>query len=142
MKLQTASSVISFARKLEEEGVKYYQQLAESYPRNREIFGGFANDNRKFIVQTERAYYGVISDALEGCFAFDIDPDMYAIETACAEDKSYTYDRDKAIEIEEVTARFYADAAEQSQSLMADVPRTFSIIANKRSSRIANLKSL
>ena len=37
---------------------------------------------------------------------------------------------------------FYTAAAEQSKSLMADVPRAFAMIARKRDSRISMLKSL
>jgi hypothetical protein len=48
----------------------------------------------------------------------------------------------KAIKIEEKMKRFYEDAAEQSKSLMADVPRTFVRIAKKRGERIAKLKAL
>jgi hypothetical protein len=37
---------------------------------------------------------------------------------------------------------FYTTAAEQSKSLMADVPRAFMQIVKKRSQRIDSLKSL
>ena len=48
----------------------------------------------------------------------------------------------RAIEIEERVREFYVDAAEQSKSLMADVPRTFALIARKRDERLSVLKSL
>jgi hypothetical protein len=48
----------------------------------------------------------------------------------------------KAIGIEEKIKKFYEDAAEQSKSLMADVPRAFVRIAAKRGERIAKLKAL
>ena len=48
----------------------------------------------------------------------------------------------KASEIEEKIMKFYSDAAEQSKSLMADVPRTFAMIARKRDNRISTLKTL
>ena len=44
--------------------------------------------------------------------------------------------------MEEKIAQFYADAAEQSKSLMADVPRTFKMVAKKRNDRIPKLRSL
>ena len=46
------------------------------------------------------------------------------------------------MEIEEKSIEFYSAAAEQSKSLMADVPRAFAIIAKKRDNRRAILKSL
>ena len=80
MKLQTASSVISFARELEDDSAKLYQELAQRYPQNEDTFLAFVKENKKYVAQTERAYYGVISDALEGCFAFDLDSEKYAME--------------------------------------------------------------
>jgi rubrerythrin len=49
---------------------------------------------------------------------------------------------ERAIEMEEKIIKFYIDAAEQSKSLMADVPRAFKIVAKKRESRRSMLKSL
>jgi len=142
MKLQTASSGISFARGLEEQSAKFYQALAERYTEGEDTFLSFAKENGKNVVQTERAYYGVITDAIEGCFAFDIESDEYAIETTLAENAGYYDALGKAIEIEEKIGKFYTDAAEQSKALMADVPRAFVRIAKKRGERIAKLKTL
>jgi rubrerythrin len=55
---------------------------------------------------------------------------------------SYSNALNKAIEMEEQILKFYSDAAEQSKSLMADVPRAFMMIAKKRSGRIAKLRAL
>lgn len=142
MKLQTASSVISFAKSLEDESAKFYEDLAQRYAQGKELSLSFAKENRKNMVEIERAYYGVITDAIEGCFAFDIEPDAYKIETALAEAASYHDALGKAIKLEEKIVKFYTDAAEQSKSLMADVPRAFTLIAKKRNNRIAKLRSL
>jgi len=142
MKLQTASSGISFARGLEEQSAKFYYALAERYTEGEDTLLSFAKENGKNVVQTERAYYGVITDAIEGCFAFDIESDEYAIETTLAENAGYYDALGKAIEIEEKIGKFYTDAAEQSKALMADVPRAFVRIAKKRGERIAKLKTL
>jgi hypothetical protein len=48
----------------------------------------------------------------------------------------------RAIEIEDKITKFYVDAAAQSKGLMADVPRAFAMIANKRRSRLPKLESL
>ncbi len=93
-------------------------------------------------MQTERTYFGVISDAIEGCFAFDVEPDKYTLEMALGKNASYSDALGKAIEIEDKIGQFYSDAAEQSKSLMADVPRIFTLIARKRGDRVAKLKSL
>jgi len=142
MNLHTASETIGFARKLEEESAKFYQDLALKYAQDKDVFLSFAKENGKNVVQIERAYYGVITDAIEGCFAFDIEPDEYTFKTELAENAGYSDAVDKAIEMEEKIIKFYSDAAEQSKSLMADVPRNFVIVAKKRNSRIPKLESL
>ncbi len=142
MKLHTASETISFAKKLENESAKFYADLSCRYAKDGEVFLRFVKENEKYTVQIERTYYSVITDAIEGCFAFDIETDEYTVETALAEKASYSDALGKAIEIEEKIIKFYSDAAEQSKSLMADVPRVFTMVAKKRSSRIPNLRSL
>jgi len=142
MKLQTASAVISFAKRLEDESAKFYQDLSQRYAEGKDIFLSLAKENGNNVVQIERAYYEVITDAIEGCFAFNINSDAYTVETTLADDVSYSDALDKAIELEEKIAEFYTDAAEQSKSLMADVPRAFMMVARKRGNRVAQLRSL
>jgi len=139
--LHTASEVLTLAKKLENESAKFYEDLSQRYAKDVDVLLSFAKENGKNVVQIERAYYGVITDALEGCFAFNINSDAYTVETTLAEDVSYSDALDKAIELEEKIAEFYTDAAEQSKSLMADVPRAFEMVAKKRNNRKAKLKS-
>jgi rubrerythrin len=140
--LHTASEVISFARGLESESAKFYDILSQRYAQNKDVFLAFAKENGKNTAQVERSYYGVITDAIEGCFSFDVVPDAYTLKTDLAENASYPEALNKAIEIEEKMIKFYSDAAEQSQTLMADVPRVFKIIAKKRRNRVGELGSL
>jgi rubrerythrin len=141
MRLNTASQVISLARKLEEDGTHFYETLAQRYGVNREMLLSLAKENKKSIVQVEMAYYGGITDAIEGCFAFDMDPDEYTTEARLAEGTTYANALRLAIEMEERTLRFYSVAAEQSKSLLADVPRVFSISAKKRGERLQRLRA-
>ncbi len=140
--LHTASEVISLARKLENESAKFYEGLSRRYPKDEDVLLSFVKENGKNVVQIERAYYGVISDAIEGCFAFNINPDDYAFKTELTEGASYSAALDKAIELEEKIGEFYTVAAEQSKSLMADVPRAFIMVVKKRGNRVAKLRSL
>jgi len=142
MKLNTASAIISFCRQLEEDGAKFYEDLAQIYSKGGETFLSLAKENRRNIVDIERAYYGVISDALEGCFSFDIDADNATFRTELAEGMTYSDILGKAIEMEDRIIEFYLDAAEQSKSLMADVPRVFQRVAKKRTGRKAKLQPL
>jgi len=142
MEINTASATISFAKKLEEDSAKFYEDLSQRYAKDVDVLLSFAKENRKNIVQVERAYYGVITDAIEGCFAFNINPDEYTFKTELAEGASYSDALAKAVGMEEKIIKFYSDAAEQSKSLMADVPRAFILVAKKRDNRRAMLKSL
>jgi len=142
MALNTASATISFARKLEDDCVRFYEDLSQRYPKGKDVFLSFVKENRKNVVQIERAYHEVITDAIEGCFAFNLNPDEYTFKTELAENTSYSDALDRAVEMEETIIKFYSDAAEQSKSLMADVPRAFRMIAKKRDSRRPKLRSL
>lgn len=143
MKLHTASETISFAKKLENESAKFYENLAQRYTEGKEISLSSAKENRKYIVQVERAYYEVITDAIEGCFSFEgIDTDNYSIESELLEGTSYSDALRMAIALEEKIIKFYLDTAKVSKSLMADVPRAFEKVAKKRNERIPKLKSL
>ena len=141
MELHTTAEVISFARMLENESGKFYEGLSQRYAGDKDAFLSFAQENRKYVVQIERAYYGVITDAIEGCFAFSVNPDAYIFETELVEQASYPEVLGKAIEIERKVVKFYSDAAEQSKPLMADIPTTFTMIAKKRANRILKLRS-
>ena len=142
MKLNTASEVISFTKKLEEDSAEFYKELSQRYVKDEDIFLSFVKENKKNIIQVERAYYGVISDALEGCFSFNIDPAKYSLKTELGEKASYSEALERAIDIEKIIIKFYSDAAEQSKSYMADVPRAFKMVAKKRGNRQLTLKSL
>lgn len=142
MKLNTAAELISFTKKLEENSAEFYKVLSQKFVQDKDIFLSFAKENEKNIVQIERAYYGVITDAIEGCFSFSIDPTEYSLKTELGEKASYSEALDRAIEIEEKIIKFYSEAAEQSKSYMADVPRAFKMVAKKRGNRQLTLNSL
>jgi hypothetical protein len=139
MILHTASEGISFSKKLENDSAGFYENLAQKNAGYAETFLAYARENKKYITQVERAYYGVITDAIEGCFAFNIDPDDYALDTDIKDGPDAIR---QAVEIERKIIQFYTDAAEQSKSLMADVPRAFVLIARKRGARLEKLEAL
>ena len=142
MKLHTAAEVISFAKTLEDESTEFYENLSQRYPKDKDVFLSFAKENEKYVTQFQRAYYSVITDAIESCFAFDIETDEYTFTTELSEKANYSAALTRALEIERKIIKFYSDAAEQSGSLMADVPRAFALIAKKMGSREQQLRSL
>ena len=142
MGISTCSGAISLSRELENESAKFYQELSKAFEKDKDLFLNFAKENAKYVTQIERAYYGVITDAIEGCFAFDLNPEDYQVKTAPSKDASYTTALKEALAMEEKILSYYQVAAEQSKHLMADVPRSFTLVAKKRSERVPKLKTL
>lgn len=142
MKLHTASETVSFVKELEEKSAIFYEALSRRHSKDKDIFLSFAHENRKYVTQIQRAYYSVITDAIEGGYAFDLDTDDYTFEDSIPESVSYSEALERAVKIEDKILNFYTVAAEQSGSLMADVPRNFKIVAKKRKNRIPTLRSL
>lgn len=142
MVINTCSQVISFAKELENESASFYKNLSEKFDKGKDLFLSFVEENGDYVTQIERAYYGVITDAIEGCFAFNIDPENYKFKIGLSGKTALSDALTEALEIEEKMIKFYIDAAEQSKSLMADVPRAFKMVAKKRTNRQSKLKSL
>ncbi len=82
----------------------------------------------------------MITDAIEGSYAFNMNSDDYTIDTAVSSNNKEMLQ--KALSIEETVVKFYSTAAEQSGALMADLPRAFLLIAKKRGNRLISLKSI
>ena len=141
MIIHTASEGITLSKQLETDSAALYEKLAGQYDEIADVLKSFAGENKKNIVQIERAYYGVITDAIEGGYAFDLDTDKYALPTE--EAKNSLADVIAQVkEIENTIIRYYNDAAEQSKGLLADVPRAFTLVAKKRGNRLDKLNSL
>jgi rubrerythrin len=141
MRLNTTSQAISLLRELETKSAAFYQSMAEKHSGEEAVFTGFVKENRKNISTIERTYFGVITDALEGCFAFDIDPQDYDFQGTMP-NGNLAEDLSTALEMEGRITRFYVDAATQSKSLMADIPRVMERIARARAERQNKLKVL
>ncbi|MDQ1334221.1 MAG: hypothetical protein QG552_1171 [Thermodesulfobacteriota bacterium] len=141
MNLRTASETLSFIRELEEKAALFYEKLAERFPEKREEFLIFAKENRKTNKQIQMAYQSVITDAIEGCYAFNLEADDYAFDTDLPDTAKLSDAAAKALAIEGKILACYALGAEQSGSLLADVPRNFKIVMRKRNDRLEKLKS-
>jgi rubrerythrin len=142
MQLNTSAAVISFAKQLEADSAAFYEKMAERYPKAKEIFLSFSKENSNYATMVQRAYYGVITDAIEGCFAFSVETDKYEFRREPAKETTFADTLNQAIDMERKLISFYTDAAEQSKAFMADVPRTFLIVAKKRKGREDKLRAL
>jgi hypothetical protein len=139
----TASSVISFVERLEDNSSAFYEELADRYDEGTETFLDFARGgqkNKKSIVQT---YRETVTDALETGFSFQgLDFRDYATDTDLAEDTSFEEALIKALELEEQAVAFYRDVAERSRSLLATIPMAFKSAAKRRERRKAKLEAI
>jgi hypothetical protein len=142
MKLCTASETLSFIRELEEKEAKFLEEMARRFPEKEEDFNNLAKENRKFNKQIQMAYQSVITDAIEGCFAFDLETEDYIFEDPMTDNLSLSEAVDQALVMEEKILACYDKGAEQSGSLLADVPRNFKIVARKRRGRFEKIQDL
>ena len=142
MIIHTTSEGITFSKKLETDSSSFYESIVRKFPRESDALLTFVKENSKNMKQTERVYFGVISDAIEGSYAFNLEIDNYTINPVIAQDTSYKETLKQALRMEETIIDFYSKAAEQSQSLMADIPLAFRLLVKKRQERIKKLKEL
>ena len=141
MILCTSSEVVSLARKFETESAESFKMVYNSL-RKETIFLDLAQENINNITQIERIYYSGISDALEGCFSFKIEPAQYILSPIVTENVKFADILATLLENEKNIIRFYNKAAEQAQGLMVDMSRIFKTVASKREKRLSLLAGL
>ena len=90
MKLQTASETISFIKELETKSAKFYEDLAQKYSKNEDTLLSYAKESKKYSKQIQMAYQSVITDAIEGCYAFNLDSDEFTFDTELPEQATYS----------------------------------------------------
>lgn len=143
MELVTASAIVSYVTRIEDDSARFYDDLAKRYPEAKEVFLSFAKENKSNKTLIERTYYGIISDKLEACFIKTLNTNDYSIEIELlAEDTSYFDALKKALELEEKIQKLLQDAAESTKALVPDVSWILTRIGRKRGDRINRLKLL
>lgn len=139
----TASAIISFSEKLEDDSSKFYEKLAEKFTQNKDLFTGFAQEGRKNKTLVVRTYQETITDALEACFAFKgIRLSDYAARTSVDDNASYADALKIVVQLEEKACKFYLDAADCGKSLLATIPVAFKKVAQVRDKRKLAIASL
>ncbi len=142
MHMQTASEAVSFSQEIEEKAAVFYEELAKKFPEHADFLNNMAKENRKFAKQLHRTYISVITDAIEGSYAVNIDSEKFEFSTDASEIENISQAIERIKEVEAKIIEYYELAAEQSRSLMADVPREMSIIVKKRrKNRLPQLES-
>ncbi len=141
MKLNTASAAVRFAKQLEDDSRQLYERALDQHPEWQSTLAPLIRENKRNVGSIDRAYIGVVSDALDTQFAFEgIDTDDYVITTELPGSPSEIVMG--LASNEETIMAFYHAAADSSRDLLADVPRAFDRIASKRSRRAEALRAL
>ncbi|MBI2958111.1 MAG: hypothetical protein HYY32_04630 [Chloroflexi bacterium] len=141
MTINTSSETLSLARELDESAASAYEAMVAKFGAQCSVLAGFAAENRKLRDQIERAYYGVITDAIEGCFCFNLEPDAYRVGADVSRMSTENDAIRAALQIEEAAAKFYKDAGQQGSLTMADFGRALALVARKREDRARKLRS-
>jgi hypothetical protein len=143
MEINTAAALITYISKIEQASAMLYEKLAKRHQELQETFLSFVKENKKNETNIKRAYYSVISDALEACFSFgQLDADNSLSEPIVDEGTSLSEVLRFSIDLEEGIEKFYSKAAEQSKALMADLPRVLEHVAKSRNKRGTKLRLL
>jgi rubrerythrin len=141
MELRTASAVVGFAERLETGAAGFYEAAASLFPDLAGLFRELARENAKNTQSVKRAYYSVISDALETGFSFqNLLSEPYEIETAFPANAGAAEILALAVANETKMGDFYRQAAECSQAFLADLPRVFKRMAANREKRLSRLR--
>jgi hypothetical protein len=141
MECSTAASVISYVSSLELQSAKLYEEWANLHQELRDPLESFAKTNRKNEQRVKRAYYSVVSDALETGFCFkDLKADI-ALPALTREAKASEI-LNLAITLEHEITDFYGKAANSSKAMLADVSRQMEKVAQDRRKRIEQLQSM
>jgi rubrerythrin len=137
----TASAVITFAEKLEDQTSSFYEELAKKFANDKEAFESFAKESEKSKILVVRTYRETITDALEACYSFErLNLDGYKVKLSTVSDRAESLKT--AIQLEDEAIKFYSDVAERSKSLLATIPMAFERVAKSRKSRKLKLESL
>jgi len=143
MELNTAAAVIRFAAEVEEKSAKFYDDCAKKHREMAETFLSFVSENKKNVTFVKRAYYGVITDALEACFSFEgLKADEFLFSAEFDASAHLSDILEMSLEMEDKIQKFYQKAEESSEKLLADVPRALKKVAEKRDERKRKLESL
>ena len=144
MQLCTTSETLSFIKDHERSLIDMYNRISERFPQYNAngLLAASAKEIKGYIQELDRSYYSVITDALEGCFGFDLTAEKYSIDADTPDGLSGESCLQKAIAVETIMLALYEEAATQSGPLLADVPRSMRIIQRKRTKRLEGIKAL
>jgi len=139
----TASAVVTFAVQLEVACAEFYEDIARTCETEQDVFMELAQENLRNGKLLKRAYYEVVSDALETGFCFEgLELSEHTVDCRQPEGLSRSEIITLALACEDKAERLCQIAAERSESLLGDVPRVFAKLARQREDRKTMLSKL
>ena len=139
MECTTAASVITYVSKIELDSAKLYEQWGAVHEKLKASFEAFAKANKKNEQRVKRAYYSVVSDALETGFCFkDLRADIVMPEFTKGASVSEVLNL--GVTLEKEIRNFYVKAANSSRTLLADVSRQMEKVSQERAKRVEQLQ--
>ena len=142
--LNTASGLIEYYTKYEDRIKSFYETLAEDErcAANKELFKSMAEENENHKKEVLRAYYEVITDAIEACYIRPLDETKYEVDTEITPEMTYADILRKAVDIEEKSGGFCAEAYRCTSGLLADISVAFRRVSRRKAKRAEKLKEL
>lgn len=131
MELGTFGAIMSFAMKLEEQAISFYERADLDLPSD--LLHELARGNKKRIKRVERARReGVAEMILESISGLNSDAYQFqTISESCSEG---------AISIEKISMQYYLDAAEKLP--MLEMARLFRRLAQENEKRISTIQTV
>jgi len=142
--LHTASAIITFYSRLEDQATQFYRDAAanDRYAAGQDTFLALAQENQNQKAMIRRVYQEVITDAFEACFSFpNLHEGTYRVDSEVPEALSYLEGLAKAITIEDTSYHFCTEASEKSKALLAGIPQAFHRVATRKAKRKLLLQS-
>ena len=138
--LQTTSQLLSKHQAIEEKIADLFNTLAEKHPTHAQVFEKLAKDSLRHRDMALRAYREGVTDAFEvGFLANPLDSDGYVLMEPMGE---LSEDAGTMISNMEIVIQFCTDAANNSSTLLPDVPETFMRLVKRKKRSIEKLKEL
>ena len=138
--LQTTSQLLSKHQAIEEKMADLFNSLAEKYPEHTQVFEKLAKDSLRHRDMALRAYREGVTDAFEvGFLANPLNPEDYLLKEPMG---ALSEDAGTMISNMEVVIRFCIDAANNTSTLLPDVPETFERLVKRKKRGIEQLKEI
>ena len=132
--LNTAASVISYVSKVEDESARFYTVVSQKDRSIGKLFSEFPRENKKYETNVKRAYYNMVSDALETGFCFqDLNDDIRIPDPNVQVDRSVLLNA--SLQLETALLQFYRKAALAAKSLLGDLSRAMANVVRSREKR-------